>query len=147
MTLPHSGNNNKSKNISKTWSSSYGMQIKKMFLDNRQIKFVRRWFKKKIDFRNRIKFNHLKLEPLCCLQSCLIREGCMAVAVIETFFTVTSFICLFINYQRSNELPFQIKKNEIFNMHDLENFRNVSKILSILHKIFITILSLYNIVS
>uniref|UniRef100_A0A0N4Z3C5 Uncharacterized protein n=1 Tax=Parastrongyloides trichosuri TaxID=131310 RepID=A0A0N4Z3C5_PARTI len=97
-------------NTPKIWMNICLELMSKTFNDNKQIKFIRRWIKKSVDFKKRIKSNHLKLEPLCCLQSCLIREGCITVAVMEAIFVVISFICLFVDYH-NNELIYELLQN------------------------------------
>uniref|UniRef100_A0A8R1Y2D6 Uncharacterized protein n=1 Tax=Onchocerca volvulus TaxID=6282 RepID=A0A8R1Y2D6_ONCVO len=38
--------------------------------------------------------HHLELEPLCCLSSCLIRGGCMAVAIFEYIYVLFTLIAI-----------------------------------------------------
>uniref|UniRef100_A0A0K0ELD5 Uncharacterized protein n=1 Tax=Strongyloides stercoralis TaxID=6248 RepID=A0A0K0ELD5_STRER len=146
MRLEHNSNKNIPKNIPTTWINKNIKIFRKILYDNKGIKLICRWFKKRVDFRNRIKSNHLKLEPLCCLQSCLIREGCLTVAVIEGITIVTLFICLFFNY-KNDELSIEFKKNEKNILNDWESFKNMNKSFFIFYKIFIIIFFLYNIIS
>lgn len=53
MRFGYNNNINISKNISKTWINKNVELIKKILYDNKGIKFLRRWFKKRVDFRNR----------------------------------------------------------------------------------------------
>lgn len=86
------------------------------------------------------------MEPLCCLQSCLIREGCLTIAIFEGIIIIILFITLFLNYQ-DNEQKIDIKIFEEISIHELESFKNINKLFFLVFKIFIIILLIYNIVS
>uniref|UniRef100_A0AC35U2L5 Uncharacterized protein n=1 Tax=Rhabditophanes sp. KR3021 TaxID=114890 RepID=A0AC35U2L5_9BILA len=61
---------------------------------------VKHRYKRQLQFRDKIKAPHLKLEPLCCLDSCLIRGGCMTIIIFEAFYVaITSLIILYKIYK------------------------------------------------
>uniref|UniRef100_A0A0N4ZIC4 Uncharacterized protein n=1 Tax=Parastrongyloides trichosuri TaxID=131310 RepID=A0A0N4ZIC4_PARTI len=83
---------------------------------------------KVITFRDKVKLRHLELEPLCCMDSCLIRGGCLTIAVFEAIFiAITSMLCIYISY-----------KNQLFENNKIKNTPLL---------FYLTIIIFYNILS
>ncbi|GMR42523.1 hypothetical protein PMAYCL1PPCAC_12718, partial [Pristionchus mayeri] len=55
---------------------------------------------------SRVQDRHLELEPLCCLSSCLVRGGCMAVLTFELFYASILILYVFIRMWRNGKLEF-----------------------------------------
>ncbi|KAH7713285.1 Protein C45G9.11 [Aphelenchoides avenae] len=47
-----------------------------------------------IPLSHKIRERHLELEPLCCISSCLVRGGCMAVVVFETMYILLTLFVI-----------------------------------------------------
>ncbi|CEF67636.1 Hypothetical protein SRAE_2000229700 [Strongyloides ratti] len=99
-----------------------------MDLTNNKTKIINKKLKKPLQFRDKIKLRHLELEPLCCLDSCLIRGGCLTIAVFEVIYiSITTILGIYIAY-----------KYQIF----YTKFSNTSSI-----TIYLSIIFLYNFIS
>ncbi|KAF8358845.1 hypothetical protein PRIPAC_93840, partial [Pristionchus pacificus] len=55
---------------------------------------------------SRVQERHLELEPLCCLSSCLVRGGCMAVLTFELFYASILCAYVFVRMWRNGKLEF-----------------------------------------
>uniref|UniRef100_A0A0K0EER2 Uncharacterized protein n=1 Tax=Strongyloides stercoralis TaxID=6248 RepID=A0A0K0EER2_STRER len=99
-----------------------------MDLNNNKNKIINKKLKKPITFRDKIKLRHLELEPLCCMDSCLIRGGCLTIAVFEAIYiAITTLIGIYITY-----------KYQLFNV----TFSNTSSLV-----IYLSIIIFYNLIS
>uniref|UniRef100_A0A0N5C893 Uncharacterized protein n=1 Tax=Strongyloides papillosus TaxID=174720 RepID=A0A0N5C893_STREA len=71
-----------------------------MDVTNKNNKTINKKLKKPLTFRDKIKLRHLEIEPLCCMDSCLIRGGCLTIAVFEAIYiSITSLLVVYIAYK------------------------------------------------
>ncbi|GMS89529.1 hypothetical protein PENTCL1PPCAC_11704, partial [Pristionchus entomophagus] len=53
---------------------------------------------------SRVQERHLELEPLCCISSCLVRGGCMAVLTFELLYASILCVYVFVRMWRNGKL-------------------------------------------
>ncbi|GMT19315.1 hypothetical protein PFISCL1PPCAC_10612, partial [Pristionchus fissidentatus] len=70
---------------------------------------------------SRVQDRHLELEPLCCLSSCLVRGGCMAVLTFQLFYASILCVYVFVRMWHNGKLqlwrPFVFEVEHIISHH------------------------------